>query len=56
MRIGAYRVLMGRPEGKKSFGRPGCIREANIEWIFKKWDGAWTGFIWFRIGTGVQRL
>jgi hypothetical protein len=19
--------------------------------IFKKWDGAWTGFIWLRIGT-----
>jgi hypothetical protein len=20
--------------------------------IFKKWDGAWTGLIWLRIGTG----
>jgi len=24
-----------------------------IRWIFRKWDeGAWTGFIWLRTGTG----
>jgi hypothetical protein len=26
-----------------------------LRWIFRKWDGgwgAWTEFIWFRIGTG----
>jgi hypothetical protein len=23
-----------------------------LEWILKKWDGAWTGLIWLRIGTG----
>jgi hypothetical protein len=24
-----------------------------LRWIFRKWDGgAWTGWIWFRIGTG----
>jgi hypothetical protein len=23
-----------------------------LKWIFKKWDGAWTGLIWLRIGTG----
>jgi hypothetical protein len=24
-----------------------------LKWIFKKWDGgAWTGYIWLRIGTG----
>jgi hypothetical protein len=24
-----------------------------LKWIFKKWyRGAWTGFIWLRIGTG----
>jgi hypothetical protein len=23
-----------------------------LKWIFKKWDwGAWTGLIWFTIGT-----
>jgi hypothetical protein len=20
-------------------------------WIFKKWDGAWPGFVWLRIGA-----
>jgi hypothetical protein len=24
-----------------------------LKWIFKNWDGAGTGFIWLRIGTGV---
>jgi len=23
-----------------------------LKFIFKKWDGAWTGLIWLRIGTG----
>jgi hypothetical protein len=23
-----------------------------FKWIFKKWDGAWAGFSWLRIGTG----
>ena len=23
-----------------------------LKWIFSKWEGAWTGLIWLRIGTG----
>jgi hypothetical protein len=23
-----------------------------LKWSFKKWDGAWTGLMWLRIGTG----
>ena len=23
-----------------------------LKWIFKKWEGAWAGLIWLRIGTG----
>jgi hypothetical protein len=50
---GAYRVLVGRPEGKRPLGRPRRRCEDNIKWIFKKWDGeAWSGFLWLRIGTG----
>jgi hypothetical protein len=50
---GAYRVLVGRPEGRRPLGRPRRRWEDNIKWIFKKWDrGAWTGLIWLRIGTG----
>jgi len=52
-RRGAYRVLVGKPEGKRPFGRPKRRWEDNIKWIFKKWDGVgWTGLIWLGIGTG----
>jgi hypothetical protein len=41
-----YRVLVGKSEEKTSFGRPRCRREDNI-----KMDvGAWSGFVWLRIG------
>jgi len=28
---GAYRVLVGRPEGKRTFGRPGLRWEYNVK-------------------------
>ena len=24
----------------------------TLKWVFKNLDGAWTGLIWFRVGTG----
>ena len=30
-KIGVYRVLMGKPEGKRPLGRPWCRREDNIK-------------------------
>jgi hypothetical protein len=49
----AYSFVVGRPEGKVPIERPRCRWEDNIKWIFKMWDGeAFTGFMWFRIGTG----
>jgi len=45
-RRGAYRVLMGKPEGKRPLGRPRCLdRRTTLRWIFRKWDGGgmdWT--------------
>jgi hypothetical protein len=34
---GVYRVLVGKPEGKRPLGRPRCRWEDNIRWIFRKW-------------------
>jgi hypothetical protein len=38
-RRGAYRVLLGRPEGKRQLGRHKRRWEVILKWIFKKWDG-----------------
>jgi hypothetical protein len=50
----AYRILVGRPEGRNHLEDPGVDGRIILKWIFKKWDGggAWTGLIWLRIGTG----
>jgi hypothetical protein len=43
----------GRPEGKRPLVRPRGGGRIILKWTFKKWDvKAWTGFIWFNIGTG----
>jgi hypothetical protein len=52
-RRGAYRVLVGKPEGRRPLGRPGRRWEDNIKMDLREvgW-GAQTGLIWLRIGTG----
>jgi hypothetical protein len=50
---GAYRILVGRPEGRRPLGRPRRRWEDNIKIDLQEvGGGAWTGLIWFRIGTG----
>jgi hypothetical protein len=36
---GAYRILVGRPDGRRPLGRPRCRWEENIKMDLKKWDG-----------------
>jgi hypothetical protein len=50
---GAYRILVGRPEGRRPLGRPRRRWDDHIKMDLQKvrW-GAWTGLIWLRIGTG----
>jgi len=56
-RRGLYRVLVGKPERMKPFGRPRLRWGIILRWIFGKWDvGIWTGLIWLRIGTGGGHL
>jgi hypothetical protein len=46
-----YKVLLGKPEGKRPLGRPKCGRENSIRWILGRLvSGAWNGFSWLRIG------
>jgi hypothetical protein len=54
---GVYRVLVGKPEGKRPLGRPRLDGRIILEWICKKWDvGVRTGLDWLRIGTGGGRF
>jgi hypothetical protein len=36
---GAYRILVGRPEGRKPLGRPRRRWEDNIKMDIQEWDG-----------------
>jgi hypothetical protein len=50
----AYRVLVGTPVGKIPHGKPSLRWEDNIKMDLQEVGRgrAWTGWIWFRIGTG----
>jgi len=54
---GLYRVLVGKPQGKRPFGRPRRRWEDNIKMDLQKvGGGVWTGSSWLRIGTGGGNL
>jgi hypothetical protein len=55
--VGVYRVLVGKPEGKRPVGRPRLRWENNLGWIFRKCD-VWlcTGLGWLRIETDGGHL
>jgi hypothetical protein len=56
-RRGAYKVLVGKPEGKRLMGRPRHRWEDNIKMDLQKWDGkAWTAVLWLPTGTVGWRL
>jgi len=52
---GLYRVLVGKPEGRRPLGRPRRRWVDNIK--MDPWDvGIWTGLGWPRIETCGGRL
>jgi hypothetical protein len=46
-----YKVLVGKPEGKRPLERPRCRWEDGIKLDLREigW-GVWSGFTWLRIG------
>jgi hypothetical protein len=49
-----YRILVGKPEGKRPQGRPRSRWVDNIKMDLESQDGmVWIGSIWFRLGTSV---
>jgi len=54
---GVYRVLVGKPEGRRPLGRPRRRWVDNIRTDLQEvgW-GKWTGLGWPRIETGGGRL
>jgi hypothetical protein len=57
-RKGVYRVLVGKPERKRPFGRSRCRWEDNIKMDLQEvgCGGEWNGSSWLRIGTGSGHL
>ena len=54
---GMYRVLVGKPEGKRPLRRPWHRWEYNIKMDFQEVGcGVWTRSSWLRMGTGGGHL
>jgi hypothetical protein len=53
----AYKVLVGKPEGKRPLERPRRRWQGGIRMDVREisW-GVWTGFVWLRIETGGELL
>jgi hypothetical protein len=53
----AYRILVGKPEGKRPLGKPGRMWVNIFKMYFGEigWDGM-TGSNWLRIGTSGMLL
>ena len=57
VRRGVYRILVGKPEGKRPLTRPRRRWENNIKMDLQEVGfGLWTGSISLRIGTGGGHL
>jgi hypothetical protein len=52
-----YRILVGKPRGKRPLGRPRRRLVDNIKMDLRGGDGVvWTGLVWLRIGTSGELL
>jgi hypothetical protein len=54
---GVYGVLVGKPEGKRTLGRPRIRCEDNINMDLRKVGcGLWTGLSWLKVSTSDGHL
>ena len=52
-----HRIVVGKPEGKKTLGDPDVDGRIILRRIFRKSEGVvGTGWSWLRIGTGGGHL
>jgi hypothetical protein len=52
----AFRLLAGKPEGKRPLGRARRRWAGNVR-ILDRWvEVVWTGLVWLGIGTGAELL
>jgi hypothetical protein len=49
---GAYRILVGKPEGRRHLGDPDIDGRVILKYIFKKWDG---GVDWIKLAQDMDR-
>jgi hypothetical protein len=50
-------ILIGKPKGRRPFGRLRRRWEDKLDWILGKYGGkVWNGFIWLRIRTSSGLL
>jgi hypothetical protein len=47
-----YRVLVGKPEGKRPLERPRRRWRIILRWVFRKWDG---GMDWIELAQDRDR-
>jgi hypothetical protein len=51
-RRAAYRVLVGKPEGKRTLENPGVNGRIILKYVLEKYGREeWIGSMWLRIGT-----
>jgi hypothetical protein len=53
-----YRILMGKPEGKRPLEKQGVDRRMGSKWVLRRLVGGrvWSGFNWLRIGIADDLL
>jgi hypothetical protein len=48
---GAYKILVGKSQGRRPFGRPKYRLENNIKMDLQEIKWGWSGLFWLKIGT-----